>query len=972
MTKKLVVLMIFMLISSVLMVTLPNMWVNASPTVINVPDDYLTIQAALNAATSGDTINVSAGTYTEYLNITTDNLTIEGAGIDQSIIDLDGLMPYWHYGTCSSSFASLAGVYICGYGSSDEIVENVTFRGFTVKNGGLNPPINATGTHTGSDNATILTDSSASWTPGAFAGYWVHNLGDRDIDYKPARSYGQIINNTATTVNATLSSGVDNDWDNGDKYVITAYRHFYDAYGDGQEDVRGMSIANGKNILIQYCKITDCGYGGITTGYARCVSTHKYSENITIDSCISSGHPVTGISVGSSIGPITITNNTCSNNKRPALGDSTREYNGYGIHVSGKSTTLMLSGVIANNTCSNNGFEGIIVDKYTDGVIVENNVVTGHNFDQDGAGIFMYHWGHPERCKNHVVRNNIVTNNIRGIIAYYAQDCIIENNIVTTDSGTFPLGQGGIKIDNAHNITVKDNTISCDGTGITIQSYDSSYNAYDNTITGNIITGAKFAGILIYGDYARNNTFTHNYIRGTTTLTLWKDSVWEETQADGVFIDDDAGTGNIFHNNCIWGNIDDGMENQVDTTTVDAKYNWWGDASGPSGAGSGSGDSVSENVDFDSWLNYPNKTLLYTDPQPVQKNLSDVSTYFNVSVIIENVTDLFGFDVNITWDNTLITLNKCHYTDTLDAIWGMGNWYVAKNATGAGWYNLAAVSTSSSFTKTANQAIFVLEFHVEMSSNFLLETPIHFDLVKLSDDTEPVPNPIDAIAIDGCYMTATTPDLEFKVKKWNGTEYEYISPPYDFEYCDWFEVEVYVTDICENSSLTDYNLTITFDHTLVKFTGVDYWGIFGTGTSNYTLGTDVIQVSDEFDPWYGEEGLLFALTFHVEFACDKDHIWRSCNDNSPTFDIDITDAELSFTEGRIKTMSEIIMSDPLTIQINFIRGDVNCDGQVTIADISAMAFYYGQTTPEMYDLNCDGIIDIYDLVTAATNYGYGT
>ncbi|MCK4512970.1 hypothetical protein KAW64_14590, partial [bacterium] len=95
-------------------------------------DHYTYIQEAIDGAVPGDAIDVSAGTYAEYLHITTDNLTVEGAGIDQSIIDLDGLMPYWHYDGCSTSYASRAGVLLSGYGSPDEIVEDVIFRGFTV------------------------------------------------------------------------------------------------------------------------------------------------------------------------------------------------------------------------------------------------------------------------------------------------------------------------------------------------------------------------------------------------------------------------------------------------------------------------------------------------------------------------------------------------------------------------------------------------------------------------------------------------------------------------------------------------------------------------------------------------------------------------------------------------------------------------------------------------------------------------
>jgi len=485
------------------------------------------IQDAIDAAAEGDTVDVAAGTYAEYIHITTDNLIVQGAGIDQSIIDLNGLTPYWHY-PGSSSYASRAGVLMSGYGSPgtpSEIVEGVTFKGFTVKNAGLNPP----------------------------------------------------------------GGG--------------SYPEYIDIYVDGQDDVRGIGVHNGKNILIQNCKVERSGGPGILIGKARLTSTTQ-SEDVTVDSCISSNNVEMGISVGSYIGPVVITDNVCANNKRPHP-DAGREFSGKGIEVSGRNSSSLISGVISGNTCTANGYQGIVLKNYSDGVTIENNTITGHNFDQDGAGIFFYgKSSNPAYNENHTIRNNTVTGNIRGIVAYYAQNCTIEDNTITTDSGAFPVGQSGIKLDGANNMLVQDNTLSSlAGVGIKVQNTWNAVASYGNTVSQNTITGAQFAGIAVWGG-AYSNTFLNNTITGTTVLTFWAGQAYEETQADGVFLDDDAGTGNVFNYNNIHDNAGDGMENQIGTV-IDAENNNWGASTGPYHPTlnpTGAGDSVSDDIDFDPWL----------------------------------------------------------------------------------------------------------------------------------------------------------------------------------------------------------------------------------------------------------------------------------------------------------------------------------------------------------------------------------
>ncbi|GAI14785.1 unnamed protein product, partial [marine sediment metagenome] len=55
--------------------------VAAGAETINVPGNYDTIQAAIDAASSGDTINVAAGTYTENVEVN-ESVSIVGSGDD--------------------------------------------------------------------------------------------------------------------------------------------------------------------------------------------------------------------------------------------------------------------------------------------------------------------------------------------------------------------------------------------------------------------------------------------------------------------------------------------------------------------------------------------------------------------------------------------------------------------------------------------------------------------------------------------------------------------------------------------------------------------------------------------------------------------------------------------------------------------------------------------------------------------------
>lgn len=68
------------------------------------------------------------------------------------------------------------------------------------------------GTHTGSANAAVLTDSTKSWTTNQWVGYRIRNTTDG--------SFATITANDATTITGVLQGGTDNDWDASDAYFI--------------------------------------------------------------------------------------------------------------------------------------------------------------------------------------------------------------------------------------------------------------------------------------------------------------------------------------------------------------------------------------------------------------------------------------------------------------------------------------------------------------------------------------------------------------------------------------------------------------------------------------------------------------------------------------------------------------------------------------------------------------------------------
>jgi hypothetical protein len=192
----------------------------------------------------------------------------------------------------------------------------------------------------------------------------------------------------------------------------------------------------------------------------------------------------------------------------------------------------------------------------------------------------------------------------------YNQDLDIDKSLTLKSAGgaavTTIIGSISIELD-AEIVFLGGNktgfAIDADGGDFAI--WLSINNGSEVTINKNSLTGA-IAGIT-----------TQNGLLDNSTITIENTKICENDY--GIYLESVAGGSTVLiKSNNLAGNDDYGLYVEDSTVTIDATYNWWGDASGPSGGvadpvteriADGTGVAVSENVHFDPWLTAYNYTL---------------------------------------------------------------------------------------------------------------------------------------------------------------------------------------------------------------------------------------------------------------------------------------------------------------------------------------------------------------------------
>ncbi|WP_440772526.1 right-handed parallel beta-helix repeat-containing protein [Natronorubrum sp. DTA28] len=281
-------------------------------------------------------------------------------------------------------------------------------------------------------------------------------------------------------------------------------------------------------------------------------------------------------------------------------------------------------------------------------IIVANSTnVEISNFDLDGT-VAAIQLGVTEGT---TVAHNTIADGVDGerggIVDMGSTGSVIEHNDVSTV-------QYGVKLVGGSESVVRDNTVSDTwgpgGDGYTFGILTERYGT-DHAIRNNTVTGTYSDGIHV------RQGVENTYVAGNTVENSGRDGIhvrWGSENATvvantianngdrGVYVDaEDV----VVRNNSIVGNPT-GVQSAGDE--VDARWNWWGAESGPSGgvadpetgtAASGSGDSVSAEVRFDPW----------TETEPI-----DDAPQFAVSVEETNSPITAGetLTIDVTVENT--------------------------------------------------------------------------------------------------------------------------------------------------------------------------------------------------------------------------------------------------------------------------------------------------------------------------------
>jgi len=611
---------------------------------IQVPKIFSYIQAAIDAAEAGHTIEVSAGLFVGNLEINVPDLTLK------SVADYDAIIQTQAGFNAGSGFGGITiladGVTLDGFrieqGVPQAVVHTHNSNNVTIKNNkiiGVDDArprgIDVGYASANSDNVFIYNNEFEHLYCGVYvnratnleieANYF-EDMNDGAIVFDGTWYYGDInvVNNTATDANYLMyffgeqgpvtysgneqltntlltNFGVHNT----DKNILYST---IQAAIDGAEENDTILLSDGtyyENIIIHVpgLTITNASTPVIDGGGSGAVVLIT-ANGVTLEGLTIQNSGTEDTDAGIFLNQVTgcyISGNTIIDNG-----------NGVGI-VMGSGNTLI------DNEITNSSLYGIVLVG-TSGNTIESNEIDTALLD----GIALANAsevGGPASLVStlNTIKTNSLTNITRDGI-FIGENC--DNNSITDGNMLDVIGSIGINLWRSGEQTIVDNTISSTLTGLRLLG------SSNNTITGNSIVD--------------NNT-------GIKVDASWQEGVWYPSE------------NNTISENNISGNTAYGMRaDDPEQTPVVATYNWWGHATGPEHSTNalGLGNAVSDKVLFSPWYFQEEMQTLNGLPELVLSEIGDIYTVTNTPIVIDltvSYPDLTDFDPAVFTDAVLST-----------------------------------------------------------------------------------------------------------------------------------------------------------------------------------------------------------------------------------------------------------------------------------------------------------------------------
>jgi parallel beta-helix repeat protein len=499
---------------------------------IIVPDDYGSIQSAIDHANPGDRIFVRSGIYYENVNISIPGLTLHGEDKETTVIDGGG---NGHV------------VFV------DDMADGLNILGFTIKS----KENHFTGLYLHSDSTSVediiceycnigiaLRDNENNFVKGnEFVGnnygIWIWMCINNTLENNAIEnnSLDGVALQWSTIINIVSSSIAGNSF-NGILEISCS-----DIVIDGNDICSnsefGLQMFSSINNIVDGNIIESNDHDGIsayksTNNSFRC-NTIKYNMGDGVSfwfysygNCIYSNEIKSNIGDGSSFfhsNNNIISNNNISNHRSGPSGGiflrfsnnnningNTITNNGWGIYLQYSCNNSIASGTFIDHTQ-----HGISLDKYSNhnticsntitnsavaGISLRtssNNSIMGNNITKNiSNGIWLQFL-----CDYNIISGNIITNNFYGVRAYFSDNLKIGWN--TINNSTY----SGIHLHNSQHSVVSGNAvISNNLSGIELTS------TFDTRISGNTITNNNEYGLFL-SDSAFNIIYNNNLIRNT-------------------------------------------------------------------------------------------------------------------------------------------------------------------------------------------------------------------------------------------------------------------------------------------------------------------------------------------------------------------------------------------------------------------------------------------------------------------------